>query len=215
MLNIYYWNIFFSIFVQDFLLNFPESFEDDFWSDNTAVESFFIVATNLVLLFDSTIQCLLLIIIMWTTSFVKIFNQRLADEVCVASNDANSTNFPQCFHARLEEWKRKHSLICQLLDKINKLFGLVTFLFLYYRFVSVITYAFMVWPAVRDSILEQKEFDLEYASLTCFISETFKLITVIYISHILQLEVIKKTMRIHHVFLFFNVLCKFIGNSFN
>lgn len=143
---------------------------------------------NLVYLFEETIVCLMIIIVLWTRSFIKILNQRLVEAVIFVSNDKND-NIPQFFYVKLLEWKRQHSLIDQLVERFNRVFGFIVFLFLYYRFVSVITYAFQMGNAIID-MQHQKERDiLQYYSFSTFISETSKLYMVVYICHMLQSEV--------------------------
>lgn len=141
---------------------------------------------NLVYLFDATIQCLIMILVIWTIFFMKILNQRLADAELVASMDSNK-DCPRLFTDKLLEWKRQYSLISQLVDRFNSLFGFTVLLFLYYRFVSVISGAFMIWC---DLMKEEQEDFSGYYYISTFISEFSKLCMIVYICHILQLEVI-------------------------
>jgi len=169
-------------------LNLPCSFYDSYWGDYTVIRPFYIFAMNLVYLFEETIICLMIIIVLWTRSFIKMLNQRVVEAAVVVLNDKND-NIPQFCYAKLLEWKRQHSLIDQLVERFNRVFGFIVFLFLYYRFVSVITYAFQVGNALID-IQQHKQRDiLQYYSFSSFISETFKLCMVVYICHMLQSEV--------------------------
>lgn len=169
-------------------MNFPCSFYDSYWGDYTLIRPFYIFAMNLVYLFDETITCLLLIIVIWTKSFMKIFCQKLSDTGFVAIK-ANNEDVSLFIYDKMLEWKRQHSLISELVDRFNKLFGPITFLFIYYRFISVIAYSLMVWSTITG-ILKQKERDiLDIYSFSVFISETSKLCMVVYICHILQSEV--------------------------
>jgi len=138
---------------------------------------------NLVILLDVTIQSLFMIIIIWTTFFLKALNRRLKEDVLDALN-ANHFNH---FTIRLLEWKRHNSLICQFVNQLNSLFGFIVLLFLYYRFVNIISYAFIVWSI----LIEEHDALSKYNAVSTVFSESFKLCMVIYICHVLQKEVYK------------------------
>lgn len=134
----------------------------------------------LVYVFDATIQCLLIVIVTWVTCFIKILNLRLVD-----ARSTNSKTSDERFPVQLSEWKNQHSLICRFVDRFNDTFGFIVLLSIYYRFVSIIGYAFMVFSVITE---EQDMFFIYY-SFSNFFSESFKLCMIVYICHKLQCEV--------------------------
>lgn len=147
------------------------------------IKPFYIIGMNLVYLFDTMITCLLIIIIKWATSFIKIFKLRLLGAVSTATNSNFDYESLKPCSIKLFEWKRQLSLVFQLIDRSNSLFGLFVLLFLYYRFVSIISCAFVVCSSKKEDTF------YTYYYFSSLFSEIFKLWMMIYICHQLQSEV--------------------------
>lgn len=86
-------------------------------------------------------------------------------------------------NARLETWRRNHALACELVEMVNKCFGLVMLITLVNIFVSFVTTSFEIVRSMQD------DETLPSLLIFIFVKKTILLILMFYEPYRLQAEV--------------------------
>jgi hypothetical protein len=86
-------------------------------------------------------------------------------------------------NVRLEKWRRNHTLACQLIEMINKCFGLVMVMTVVNVFVSFITTAFEIVNFIQENDTIPVMFVFIFAKKSCLLT------IIIYEPYRLQAEV--------------------------
>ena len=86
-------------------------------------------------------------------------------------------------NVRLEKWRRNHTLACQLIEMINKCFGLVMVITVINVFVSFITTTFEIVSCIQESDT------IPFLFVFIFVKKSCLLTIIIYEPYRLQAEV--------------------------
>jgi hypothetical protein len=113
---------------------------------------------------------------------------------------------PQCYsvsrilNIRLEKWRRNHTLACELVESVNKCFGLVMLVTLVNVFVSFVTTSFEIVRSMED------DETLPYLLVFIFVKKSILLTIMFYEPYRLQAEVLLNNvtliMLLFHFFSF-------------
>lgn len=87
-------------------------------------------------------------------------------------------------NVRMEKWRRNHTLICQLIEMINKCFGLVMVITVVNVFVSFITTTFEIVNCIQESDT------IPFMFVSIFLKKSCLLTIIIYEPYRLQAEVL-------------------------
>lgn len=86
-------------------------------------------------------------VITWSVvCLLRYFNQKI-DEFSKMSPADMSSNMMTVY---LENWRRQHTLVCQLIEEIKSFFGLILLISLAHAFVSLITDSFEITVAFQS-----------------------------------------------------------------
>ncbi|EFX71548.1 hypothetical protein DAPPUDRAFT_327106 [Daphnia pulex] len=94
---------------------------------------------------------------------------------------------------RLEKWRRNHTLACQLIEMINKCFGLVMVITVVNVFVSFITTTFEIVNCIQESDTIPVMFVFIFAKKSCLLT------IIIYEPYRLQAEVSRTAVALRNI----------------